>query len=382
VKRVLVVNGPNLDLLGTRQPELYGHQTLADLVERLAGWASRLDLVVDHFQSNHEGALIERVHAAKGSHDAIVINAGALTHYSRGLADALAAVELPVVEVHISNVMEREPWRRHSVLAPVAVMSIYGRGLNGYRWALRHLVNRSRHPFTGLAYGPLPDQTGQLRRPVAGGSTLIILVHGGLWRHEWTLDTIESLAVDLTLQGHVTWNLEYRRVGAGGGWPESFDDLAAALAASPSLTGIGTERTVVMGHSAGGTMAMWAGALPHGHRPAYTVGLAPITDLVRADDEQLGEATVRRLLGRQRRPAPEMYSPRHRFPTGPGLVLAGQKDTLVPLDYARDYLSAASELGSEVEVIEVQSDHWSFLDPSQAHWRTVSDRLRSRIPPL
>ena len=96
------------------------------------------------------------------------------------------------------------------------------------------------------------------------GRRLVVVLHGGLWRHEWTRDTIEGLAVDLTSLGYVTWNLEYRRVGTGGGWPESFDDVAAALrGGAGSSPGSAREDTVVLGHSAGGTMALWAGR----HRP-------------------------------------------------------------------------------------------------------------------
>ncbi len=264
MRRILVLNGPNLDLLGVREPHVYGTTTLSELEDRVRGWGAELGLEVEAFQSNHEGALIDRVHDARTRFDGLVINAGALTHSSRALQDALVAVELPAVEVHISNVKAREPFRRESLLTPPSVLTIYGRGVAGYRWALRHLVHRSAIAFTRVPYGVFPDQFGDLRVPDGGGKRLIVVLHGGLWRHEWTRDTSEGIAVDLTRQGYVTWNLEYRRVGLGGGWPESFDDIASALRAAPALTGIDPPDTVVLGHSAGGAMALWAGGLERG----------------------------------------------------------------------------------------------------------------------
>ena len=137
---ILVLNGPNLNLLGTREPEKYGTATLAD-VEQLAkdaGAAHGLD--VECFQSNHEGALVDAIHAARGKAVGIVINAGAYTHTSLAIRDALTAVAVPFVEVHITNVYAREPERRHSMLAPAAVGVVCGLGAYGYELALRGLA--------------------------------------------------------------------------------------------------------------------------------------------------------------------------------------------------------------------------------------------------
>jgi 3-dehydroquinate dehydratase-2 len=142
--RVLVVNGPNLNLLGVRSPEVYGHRSLADLEERCTAWGAELGLEVETFQSNHEGDIIDRLHAALGTADGIVINPGALTHYSYALHDAIEAVAIPTVEVHLSDISAREPWRAHSVVAPVCLASIAGRGFEGYRDALAALANLSR----------------------------------------------------------------------------------------------------------------------------------------------------------------------------------------------------------------------------------------------
>lgn len=133
---VLLIHGPNLDLLGQRQPEIYGTATLDDYVAAAREKASARGLDLESCQSNHEGVLIEAVHAARTAHDAIVINAGALTHYSWALHDALAAFDGPIVEVHISQPNAREPWRHTSVVAPVASGSIAGFGLLGYLLAI------------------------------------------------------------------------------------------------------------------------------------------------------------------------------------------------------------------------------------------------------
>lgn len=135
--RILVLNGPNLNLLGTREPAIYGSHTLADIERGLAEQATRHGIGIDFFQSNHEGALIDRIHAARADGtDFIIINAGALTHTSVGLRDALAAVAIPFVEVHLSNVHRREPFRHHSYLSDLALGSIVGLGPAGYRFAL------------------------------------------------------------------------------------------------------------------------------------------------------------------------------------------------------------------------------------------------------
>jgi 3-dehydroquinate dehydratase-2 len=135
-RTVLLLHGPNLNLLGEREPEVYGTATLTDHVATARAAAAQRGLDVEDHQSNHEGELVELIHAARGRCAAIVINPGALTHYAWSLHDALAAFEGPVVEVHLSNPNAREPWRHTSVIAPVATGSIVGFGGTGYVLAM------------------------------------------------------------------------------------------------------------------------------------------------------------------------------------------------------------------------------------------------------
>jgi 3-dehydroquinate dehydratase II len=144
--RVLVVNGPNLNLLGVRRPEVYGTATLAELEERCRAWGAALGIEVETFQSNHEGAIIDRLHEALGRCDGIVLNPGALAHYSYALHDAVEAIALPVIEVHLSNIAEREEWRARSVVSPACAATISGHGAGGYREALEFLAAGGQAP--------------------------------------------------------------------------------------------------------------------------------------------------------------------------------------------------------------------------------------------
>ena len=141
MKKILLMNGPNLNMLGVRDPALYGTDTLAAIEAEFAAYAAGRGAAVDCFQSNHEGALIDRLHEAHGRYDGIVYNPGAHTHYSYALHDAVETIDVPVVEVHLTDISQREEFRRTSVIAPACVAQVKGMGKAGYLRALDLLLD-------------------------------------------------------------------------------------------------------------------------------------------------------------------------------------------------------------------------------------------------
>ncbi len=136
MKSVLVINGPNLNMLGTREKRHYGIKTLKDINDEILKNALEYNITVEFYQSNHEGDIIDKIHTASINHDVIIINPGAYTHYSIAIRDAIGAVDLPVIEVHLTNIYNREEFRSKSVIAPVCKGQISGFGSNGYLLAL------------------------------------------------------------------------------------------------------------------------------------------------------------------------------------------------------------------------------------------------------
>jgi 3-dehydroquinate dehydratase-2 len=138
--KLLVINGPNLNMLGIREPGIYGDQSFASLCDFIRRSVVEVGAECELYQSNHEGCIVDKIQQAYGCYDGIVINPAAYTHTSVAIADALSAVSIPTVEVHISNVMEREAFRHHSFVAPIAKKTYMGLGFEGYRRAVRYLV--------------------------------------------------------------------------------------------------------------------------------------------------------------------------------------------------------------------------------------------------
>jgi len=141
-KKVLVIHGPNLNLLGEREPGVYGDQSFENVNKSIIEKAEKLNVECEIFQSNHEGEIIDKLHSARHIFDGIVINAGAYTHYSYAIRDAISAIKIPCIEVHISNVFARESFRHLSYIAPHALGVISGFGLNSYRLALEHFARK------------------------------------------------------------------------------------------------------------------------------------------------------------------------------------------------------------------------------------------------
>lgn len=357
--RVLVINGPNLNLLGTREPEVYGSISAADLEREIVTWAGELGIEVKIEQSNDEGRIIDLIQTYDG--DGIVINPGAFTHTSRAIGDAISSVSVPVVEVHISNIYEREPWRRVSHVAPVAVRTIFGRGIPGYRGALRHLVNRAAGDFETVRYGPHPENVGDLRR---GDPHLFVLAHGGVWKREFERDLIEGLAVDLARRGHSSWNIEYRRLGDGGGWPGSGHDVLTALD-SISLLDIEVEQVTLIGHSAGAYLLMWAATRTR-VEVDFHVALGPLLDLDATIDSGGAGADQSRALLQDGAPA--------RLEPGSveTILVHGDSDQIVPVERTIDF---ARRHGLEHH--RTGCDHFSLLDPDKPEWSWVLERLAS-----
>lgn len=136
MKRILIINGPNLNLLGLREKGVYGNETLEEIARRVMDEASKLNVEVDFVQSNHEGEIIDKIHDARGKYDVLIINPGAYTHYSIAIRDAIKGVEIPAIETHLSNIHSREEFRSKSVIAPVCIGQISGFGGNSYLVAL------------------------------------------------------------------------------------------------------------------------------------------------------------------------------------------------------------------------------------------------------
>jgi 3-dehydroquinate dehydratase type II len=376
--RLLLLNGPNLNLLGLREPEVYGATTLAELEAMTAAHAASLGVELDAFQSNHEGHLIERIHAARGVADGIVFNPGAFTHSSYALHDAIVAAEVPTVEIHISNVKEREPWRATSLIAPAVVRQIYGRGISGYLDAINHLVHRQRVPVTTHAYGTVGDQVGDLRLPVGGGPfPVIVLYHGGFWRSQWARDLMDALAVELTTRGMATWNVEYRRIPPLGGWRSTIEDAVAALDHLASLDApLDLSAVQTLGHSAGGHLAVIAAAKAQAVRPTRAISLAGVLDLAGAltDDPDNG---VRRFLGDDLDSHLGDASPIAMVPLGVSqLIVHGDRDESVALQISVDYAGAALASGDDVTTMWLAGvDHMSLIDPRSTAWEAITEAL-------
>ncbi len=222
-----------------------------------------------------------------------------------------------------------------------------------------------------------------------------VLVHGGFWGSAFGCGLMRPLAADLAADGWLVANLEYRRLGAGGGWPATFADVAAATDDLAGAESVHPDRVVAVGHSAGGQLALWLAAraaLPPGAPgaapavvPAAAVSLAGVCDLVAAAEQRVGGRAVRRLLGGEPGEVPDRYalaSPAARLPLGrPQLLVHGGRDRHVPPSLSLDYAEAARAAGDEVEVaLDEAAAHMELIDPRSPAWEAVREWLDGRCP--
>jgi acetyl esterase/lipase len=219
------------------------------------------------------------------------------------------------------------------------------------------------------SYGPHPDQHVQVFAAGNAPRATVAMLHGGFWRAAYALDLMETLCTDLAARGYEAWNVEYRRVGAGGGWPATFDDVLRAVADAP-------RPLVTVGHSAGGHLALWLGAET---RAVLAVSQAGVVDLEQAWRLGLSNCAAGELLGGSPDDVPERYataSPAARLPLGVRqLLVHGRGDDIVPPSMSRDYRDRAVAAGDEVELVETDEGHMECLDPGSESWAAILRRL-------
>ncbi len=233
-------------------------------------------------------------------------------------------------------------------------------------------------------YGDHPAQWADLYRPEGGSRGVVVVIHGGFWRARYDASLGAPLAEDLAARGWTAWNLEYRRVGNGGGWPVTCDDVAAGIDRLADVPGLDLSGGVVtLGHSAGGHLATWAAARGRfeGWRPASVrlsavVSQAGVLDLSHAHRRNLGNGAVAELLGRRPTPDDDAVDPVLQLPLEiPVWCVHGRADDVVPIDQSQRYVAAAAEAGAEAELVAVDGDHDTVVDTGSAAWRTTMEIL-------
>ena len=358
--RITVINGPNLNLLGTREPEVYGRDSLADLEQAWKSHGERRGIEVTTFQSNHEGALIDAIHAAAHDADGIVINPGAYAHTSYAIHDAIAALQVPAVEVHISDVKNREPWRATSVVAPAAESVIYGRGPRGYLNAIDHLWAMRAVPPTRMQYGSSPDHVVDVR-DVPDTRGTVVLIHGGFWREKWTRDLMDPLAVALASEGWSTANIEYRR--GHGSLPASREDVRDAISAIAASM---AAPLIAVGHSAGGYLAIDAGSFDAVHG---VIALAPIIDI---DSLRANHPSGSQLAAAAGSSDDEWSLMPLAAPLSRTTIIHGEADDDIPMAHSDAFAESTDAALIRLDAVT----HMDVIDPDSAAFAVIVDALR------
>ncbi len=242
---------------------------------------------------------------------------------------------------------------------------------------------RQDEPVETLRYGDDPAQLLELSRPAGTSRGVVVVVHGGFWQAQYDLGLGRPLAASLAQHGWTAANLEYRRLGNGGGWPETFDDVSAGIDALGDVDGLDLSRVVTLGHSAGGHLAVWAaGRQAHERwrdaRVAVTaaVSQAGVLDLGTALTAHVGGSTVRQLIGETTPGRLALCDPIEQVPLAvPVRCVHGTDDDVVPLAQSRTYVEAASAAGGDATLTEVAGDHFTLIDPASQAWRRTLDLL-------
>lgn len=267
-----------------------------------------------------------------------------------------------------------------SVLVEAGVQIVRGRGLDALPWGLKSLLARERMPFSAHRYGPHRDQVADLRIPDGPGPhPVVVLIHGGAWRANWERDLMDPMAVDLGGRGYATWNLDYRRVGTGGGWPSTFEDVAAGIDALADVDSpLDLERVTLLGHSAGGQLALWAAAQKDARvKPALILSIAGVPDLIEGAERGVYERAIEGLMDGLPADRPAEYaaaSPAELLPIGtPQLLVHGLRDLADNVDMNRVYAARARAAGDRVEMVELSdSDHFDVIEPGTPGWGAVA----------
>jgi 3-dehydroquinate dehydratase-2 len=378
--RILVINGPNLNLLGAREPAIYGSATLADLEGEWRRRANASTASIEAFQSNHEGAIVDAIQGATGRYDGMIINAGALTHYSYSLRDAVAASDIATVEVHISNIYEREKWRHFSVLSDVCQLSIVGRGTDGYLNAIDHLIAIATSPPLTTAYADRPDASLDLRVPTGTGPhPVALLIHGGFWGDIWKRDLMDPMAVALTQLGWATVNIEYTR--GHGSYGSAVADVEAAaqwIRHNAATHQLDAERIVAIGHSAGGFLALVLAE--RSSTIAAAVPLAAVSSLTAISESRPDDDPAALLLGATRTDAPRLWDQAELTgePGVPVHMLHGDEDDTVPAAHSKAYESLGG-VDTTVTIVE-GINHMDVIKPCGDSWQglvTALERFRT-----
>lgn len=225
--------------------------------------------------------------------------------------------------------------------------------------------------MTTHRYGDHPDQFCEL---LGDGGRTAVLIHGGFWRARYRLDLMHRMADDLAARGWATWNVEYRRVGTGGGYPETLEDVAAACRAADDL-GLGP--LVAVGHSAGGHLALW---LAGERLVSAAMSLAGVCCLAEGAAARLGDGAVDDFMGAST-DGWAHADPLRRLPTGvPTVVVHGARDDIVPIEQARTYAAAARAAGDACELFEFRGGHFGIIEPASRVWPAIVERLESLRP--